>query len=499
MHRLAIEKADTDGFWLRDFETWLLARIRERCWWKQADIASLVEQHRKTAVCASFGVGKSFTAGRLGARWLASYPPGEAFLVTTAPTHRQVRAITWREINKAHSRGNLPGRCNQTEWVIGKELVGIGMSPDRNEQDVFQGIHARRVLVIIDEAAGVSESRFDDAEKLLTNDDCRLLAIGNSDHAGSYWHRIMTGAEPGWETMTITAYDSPNLEDSDRARAWVAANPDAAAELVGQIWVDEMAEKYGRDSPQFRQRVLAEFPQDITDGIIPRSAVLRCQAQDPPSRNRQTDVVALGVDVGGGKDRTVVAEFVNDERGGRLWSIQEADPERAAAAVLEKMVEWGLRNVSHVNVDAIGVGWAFCGLLRQAFTDTRFEKVPVNPIKVSEAASEPARFVNVRAEMHWRARERIVAGAWNLSDLANDTVDQLTAVRYLTRGDRVQVESKDELKRPHRLGQSPDEADAFLLATWHPPTAPSERVANAEAIEAAVAAFDPEAFMAGRQ
>jgi hypothetical protein len=83
-------------------------------------------------------------------------PPGEAFVVTTAPTTAQVEAILWRYIGAAHRRAELPGRVTlDAKWHIGQQLVGDCRKPADYDQAAFQGIHARYVLVIIDEADGV--------------------------------------------------------------------------------------------------------------------------------------------------------------------------------------------------------------------------------------------------------------------------------------------------------------------------------------------------------
>ena len=87
-------------------------------WSKQRAIAEAVRNHRHVAVPSCHDSGKSFIAARIAAWWLASRPVGEAFVVTTAPTLTQVRAILWREIARAHRAGRLPGRLNQTEWYM---------------------------------------------------------------------------------------------------------------------------------------------------------------------------------------------------------------------------------------------------------------------------------------------------------------------------------------------------------------------------------------------
>jgi hypothetical protein len=128
-------------------------------WSKQQEIAESVVEHRYTAVKSCHDSGKSFTASRLAAWWLDVHPPGEAFVVTTAPTTAQVEAILWREIGKAHRKGDLAGRITlDAKWYIGQELVAYGRKPADYDQAAFQGIHARYVLIIIDEACDVPKS-----------------------------------------------------------------------------------------------------------------------------------------------------------------------------------------------------------------------------------------------------------------------------------------------------------------------------------------------------
>jgi hypothetical protein len=63
----------------------------------------------------------------------------------------------------------------------------------RNAQCVsaFQGVHARYVLVFIDEAGGVPKTIFDAVDSVATNVYARVLAIGNPDDpGGSLRHRV---------------------------------------------------------------------------------------------------------------------------------------------------------------------------------------------------------------------------------------------------------------------------------------------------------------------
>jgi hypothetical protein len=62
------------------------------------------------------------TAARIAAWWLDVHPPGEAFVVSTAPTFSQVRAILWREIGRAHRKGGLPRGWPRSAAPIPTEL-----------------------------------------------------------------------------------------------------------------------------------------------------------------------------------------------------------------------------------------------------------------------------------------------------------------------------------------------------------------------------------------
>ena len=76
--------------------------LGEYLWSKQREIAEAVAQHRRTAVHSAHDIGKSFDASRIMAWWMNSKP--DPFVVSTAPTYPQVRAILWRELARAWQR-----------------------------------------------------------------------------------------------------------------------------------------------------------------------------------------------------------------------------------------------------------------------------------------------------------------------------------------------------------------------------------------------------------
>ncbi len=89
-----------------------------------------------------------------------SAPIGESIFVATAPVSRQVDSGFWAELRTCHARGGLPGVITRNEWRIGDTLVGVAKtSTDYTDEArasaAWQGLHRRRVLVVVDEASGV--------------------------------------------------------------------------------------------------------------------------------------------------------------------------------------------------------------------------------------------------------------------------------------------------------------------------------------------------------
>lgn len=403
--------------------------------------------------------------------WIACHPPGEAVVVTTAPTFRQVRAILWRYVGRTHTAAKLPGRVTQTEWHLdhsgenyrmpraGEELVAFGSKPADQDPSAFQGIHARYVLVVVDEAGGVEGPLWDAIDSLVTNDDCRVLAIGNPDNPQSHFAGICKS--PLWNTIHISALDTPNLT-GEPVPEWMRTL------IVTSGWVEERKRDWGETSPVYVAKVLGQFPVDASDGVIPYSAVQACRRELPAAA---TTPVELGVDVGASSDgdQTVVRERCG-QRLGRVWRYREANHVKLAASITAVIRETG---ATKVKIDSTGVGHGIADILTDGYVTGR-HRAEVCPVNFGAAAREPQRYANVRAELHWGFRELVAGYTLDLSALNSEpgsdgVVSELCATRWTIDGTgRTRVEEKSEVRK--RLGRSPDDTDAILLAWYQPQT-----------------------------
>ncbi len=443
----------------RDPVEWCERRLGVKLWSKQREILWSVAENRKTAVQSAHEVGKSFVASCAAAWWIESHAPGEAFVVTTAPTGRQVKVVLWREINRRHAAGKLRGRCNQTEWyATGKEgneeQVAFGQKPADMDPSAFQGIHAPAVLVIMDEACGIPASLYEPADSLCANDDSRMLAIGNPDIPESEFHKACKPGS-GWKNVVISAFDSPNFTGepvSDLVRR----------SLIGRTYVEERKRKWGVKHPFYVAKVLGQFPEISVNGLIPITWIKAAQERELPAGKP----VELGVDVGGGGDKTSV--YVR--RGPVLRRQQppniNPDTMQTCGLVVQAIEDEG---ATACKVDEIGIGRGVVDRARELGVE---EVIGVNVGRTAEGAEGKEEYVNLRAQGYWEFRERFAEGNIDIDPDDEDLAAQLVAIRF-KRGSqgRIQIESKEDMAK--RGMPSPDDADAAMLSfidanTWSP-------------------------------
>ncbi|MBU0792129.1 MAG: hypothetical protein KKC55_16910, partial [Gammaproteobacteria bacterium] len=390
--------------------------LGEFLWSKQREIAEAVRDHRKVAVHACHSTGKSWLAGRIVPWFVTTAAQGDTAVVTTAPTMRQVKNILWKEIRRAVSKGELPGDLNLTEWKINDELVAFGQKPADWDPSAFQGIHELRVLVILDECCGIPESIIDAAVSLASNEDSRVLAIGNPDDPTSFFARMCRPGS-GWHVIHVGWGDTPNHPDSTEEV------PDRLRKLlISQVWVEERAREWGVDSPKYIARVLGLFPEDAADSVVPLSLLMKCaQPREYPPGDLLP--IELGVDVGAGGDFTSIRER-RGRRVGRVWRDHSRDLMTVTGLVVRAIRETG---ASAVKVDEIGIGAG----VRDRLEELRIEGVhpaQVIGVNVGSAPLDPTRFPRLRDQIWFDLGRGLSQDmVWDFSVLDEDERDTLFA------------------------------------------------------------------------
>lgn len=483
---LAIERELQQRRWQETPEDWCVERLNEVLWSSQRTVLRSVAQNRRTIVKSCHEVGKSWLAGRIAAWWLDVWPPGTAFVVTTAPTGPQIKAILWREIGRAYVRGKLNGRVNQTEWfmkVDGKEeIVAFGRKPDDYDPAAFQGIHAQRVLVIVDEANGVRGPLHEAAESLIANDDSKIVMIGNPDDpAGEFFEASKPGS--GWNVISIGAFDSPNFTGEPLPTP-------VLKQLIGRVYVEEKRRKWARHwfwidkagercdpevgircvppegidaetdpnaNPLWKSKILGVFPEKATaGGLLPISWVKAAQLRDLSQEKDETN--ELGADIGGGGDDSAVCH-----RKGYTYRIIRSDNDPDTMSQCGKLIDdLDTTGAVCVKVDKIGIGW---GVVNRGQELGR----PFIGINVGEGATEDdqasdERFYNLKAELYWNLRNLFERGLVDIDPNDDDLAAELLTVRYerMSNG-KIKIAPKKKDENGKTIA-SPNRAEAMMLA-----------------------------------
>jgi hypothetical protein len=446
--------------------TFVTEGLHEQVWSKQVEILESVRDNRRTAVPACHAPGKSHIAARVIAWWVAVHPVETVRVVTTANTFRQVKSILWPHIRRIVNEHGLPGEVLTTEWKIGSTIVADGFSPADHNESAVQGIHAENLLIVVDEAGGISNTIGQALEALMTGGNTRLLLLGNppTDHMGSWFERSCNSDL--YNVIPIPASSTPNFT-GEKIGAW-------SRNLVDPGWVQEVTRTFGEDSPFVQARVYARFPRTTSSAVIPIDWI-----EQATESEGDTGTIRLGVDVAAdGGDEFVIAEI--DGMTGRVVHTSTHNTSAVAVSGIvlqeirraEKIHESrGINTPVRVKIDAIGIGWGVASILEEWGVEHQHNSEIV-AVNVAQAAYDREQFANQRAEMWWTMRDVLqpdTEGGQGLSlDIDVKTIQQLAAPSYRTTSSgKILIESKIDMAK--RGVGSPDRAEAILLALFEPP------------------------------
>jgi hypothetical protein len=174
------------------------------------------------------------------------------------------------------------------------------------------------------------------------------------------------------------------------------------------------------------------------------------------------------LDVAGSEhgDETVIREVTQTSKGvvvGREWKTRTTEPAEITALAL---MAQALSSASTIVVDTIGIGWGVRELISQALKDADPpRKCQAVSFNASNKANNAVAFANKRAEIWWTvARDMLRENKIDTSVAENveELEAQLLSTRYKIQKGKILAEAKDDIRK--RMGRSPDNADAFLLA-----------------------------------
>lgn len=465
-------------------------------------ICQKIIEYDRLNIKACHAVGKTWIMARLTLWFINCFK--NSIVITTAPTNRQVETLLWGEIRKSHRRSKtkLGGKLLNKKLTIDDDWYAMGFSPasgasvdgDEQQGSSFQGFHAKHVMIIFDEATGISKDMYTMAEGLLTSGVIvKFVCIANPTTRACEFFKNTRSAE--WHTMTINCFDSPNMKangfvDIDSVRTEIEilrtlSDYDRMKRIKNYLkpneyllnaqWAIAKLYQWGFDHPLSLSKILGEFPSSSDNVVIKWDSV---QAALNREVEYEYDKRTIGVDVARyGDDLIVLTDVCGKQVRQKLVDFHK-DTVEVTGMVVNLFTVGDQGKETHIVVDATGIGSGVFDNLKELKREGKLpDWVFIHEVHFGnridlgsddEATKEEEKRLNDKYEN---------LKAYIFDKLNEDLRDELQLLReeiyeeelpsimfkYSKRG-RLCIESKEEYKA--RTGKSPDHADSLALANY---------------------------------
>jgi hypothetical protein len=443
-------------------------------WAGQRRIAQSVADYRITVAYTGNGLGKDHAIGRCIIPWWL-HTRDHSQVVVTAPSHNVLGSVTWKEVRRANDSAKFPLgmkvsggiKASPLRACVKGDWGAIGYSTNSVER--ASGQHNRKLLVIANEASGISDDTFDAIDSLkyvrllLTLNPIRargraidLIHQAEKDRAEGVPRHLAVNA------IQISSLESPHADIDESP--WG---------LADRTWLRDVARRYGVDSLWYRTHVKAQIPTIDSDNLIPvawldRAAVTPHPPLSPFGELNKTRRISCDLGEGVGRDSTCI--LVRDALGileivaGNSLGLPEAARELARLSR-----KWQVPH-NRISYDRLGVGR---DLRRYLAGEGITEAIGYAG---SGAAKRPREFTNLRTEAAWTLRTRLNPD-WSTDPRFPLTSKQppfsippgphwallreeLEALTYDLVGNQTRLITKEH--HCAELGRSPDRCDALM-------------------------------------
>lgn len=392
---------------------------------------------RLISVSSGHGTGKS-TALAIGSTCFAltRYPWK---IVQTAPSASQLWGALWPETvsmfkNKlpAELRGLFKVTDGRIRLVADESCFLEAATSTKESPEAMSGKHSENLLMMADESSAIPDIVFENAQGSMSDHNATTVLTSNPTRMTGYFYKT-----------------HHELRDLWKCHQWSSAN----SPFVSKDFVEQIARTYGIESPQYRVRVLGEFPGADDDALISREAVRA--AMDREMVFNPDSPIIWSIDPARfGNDRTAWAE----RRGNVILPIQVKSGRDIMEITGWIYHAWGDRKASErpneILVDVIGIGVGVFDRLREL-------GLPVVPVNVQEAALPHSDGVRLRDSLWLELKKWLDQKIGKLPDDAELEEELVSPMYSFQSNGKIKVESKEEMRR--RGVRSPDKADAVMM------------------------------------
>lgn len=428
--------------------------------WQQDDILNSVQQiGSKTTVTSGHGTGKSDMSSIILMVFIMTQPGARGILMANKIAQVQTGVFKYVKDNWKRCCDRMPWLQNYFvltdttfyERTAKGTWTTVAKSCRRGNEEALAGEHAEHMLIIVDEASGVSDKAFGVVTGAMTQRDNRILLLSQPTRPSGYFydthHKLAkTSGNPKGEYTAICL----NSEES----------PLVTADFIRM----KLAEYGGRDSMEYAIKVLGRFPRK-TDGFL-------LGLDDIQRAQRRKVQLAKGwgwmalCDVGNGRDKSVIliCQVSGDRQHRRVVGRKmlemsgDCDPVSFGRRIAQECDPEKYPNIT-IAVDADGVGSATCKILEEmGHTVTR-----IRWGKPMHSRQDKDRFINKRAFACIMAADAIKAGRMRpTSDFV--VAEQGSRIPYSMNEYGQYVIMKKPQMRAQLNIKSPDHWDVYCFA-----------------------------------
>ncbi|MGN7124360.1 hypothetical protein [Methylorubrum thiocyanatum] len=407
---------------------------------KQIEFVRAFQNNSQISFRGGIGFGKTFSMAVLIIWALICH--NDVQVTIFGPSEDQIKAGIWKEVGNLY--GKLPPFLKEVLEYKATSLSRVDQPTgafaetrlaNKDNIETARGIHQINNFVFVDEATGVPDAVFAELQNIFTDPNPKLCIISNPSKTSGFFF-------DSWEHPEVSAVWT-------KVHGKLTDNPGITPERLASI----TASFGGVGSNEYRVKVLGEFPLEDEDGVIPRESVVEAINRDVTPVPGYP--VIWGFDPSGtGKDRSVLVKRRDNTMLGEPVVYGNMEPEQLAARIRDEFDRTPKADrPAEICVDALGVGHGIAGLLRVM-------GLPVKDIIVSNKARDPDRFVSLRDELWFKAKDWFATG--NVSIPNNPVlVTELCLPSYEFVGSKYKVQSKKDIRKQGR--KSPDLADALCL------------------------------------
>jgi hypothetical protein len=438
-------------------------------WSKQIDVCRAIADSPVTVVPAGRAVGKSYLLAGIVLWWLYTRP--NSLVITTGPDHRQVVSVLWKELRRALRGARVPlGYDHLTKGYSSPQRLTVRQGTGwgalgfaAGGEEGFSGQHAGDLLVIVDEASGVSGPIWSAIHGLAAT---RLVVAGNPIRYDCHFRELYDLALKGASTITAVAISSLESPDAEKDFSQVG--------MACRSFLHRMREIHGAESPWWRSNILGIFPGQETVRFIPVAWLDACTRESVTDDELWKDYPAgsnsMGIDIGGGvgADRSVIVVrnkkqilyvFASEWHG-----VLDDARERLEPIVIQLARHWKVAP-GQIVYDKAGIGRSFGSYLANHGMD--------GAVGYFGAGRGGKHYVNRRTANAFALRRRLdphrdgyvpfyCGGIAEWPNLRQEIAELLNPTMEVEESQVKQVlEEKDALAA--RLHRSPDLLDALLM------------------------------------